>query len=147
MAAEGLLALNLYHEARGEGSLGMLAVGWVVLNRLADPRFPGTIEGIILQGSGGDCQWAWVCDDAGQPKEERSWHLALQLARQILTDPPPDPTAGALWFRPVSAGDPKWGTRIARTVQIGNHIFYGRAAATVTASTEDDPQGTLLAGR
>ena len=31
-----VMALNMYHEARGEGRLGMLAVGWVVLNRMAD---------------------------------------------------------------------------------------------------------------
>ena len=30
-----IMALNMYHEARGEGRLGMLAVGWVVLNRMA----------------------------------------------------------------------------------------------------------------
>jgi spore germination cell wall hydrolase CwlJ-like protein len=33
------MALNMYHEARGEGRLGMLAVGWVVLNRMADRSY------------------------------------------------------------------------------------------------------------
>jgi N-acetylmuramoyl-L-alanine amidase len=34
-----VMALNMYHEARGEGRLGMLAVGWVVLNRMADRSY------------------------------------------------------------------------------------------------------------
>ena len=39
------MALNMYHEARGEGRLGMLAVGWVVLNRMADKAYPKTVAG------------------------------------------------------------------------------------------------------
>jgi spore germination cell wall hydrolase CwlJ-like protein len=34
------LAQNIYHEARGEPMAGKLAVGHVVLNRMADRRFP-----------------------------------------------------------------------------------------------------------
>lgn len=34
------LALNAYHEARGEGERGMIAVTNVVLNRVKDNRFP-----------------------------------------------------------------------------------------------------------
>ena len=52
------MALNMYHEARGEGRLGMLAVGWVVLNRMADKAYPETVAEVIYQG----CQFSWVCD-------------------------------------------------------------------------------------
>ena len=33
------LALNMYHEARGQGSAGLLAVSSVVLNRVRDKRY------------------------------------------------------------------------------------------------------------
>lgn len=46
------MALNLYWEARSEGREGMLAVGWVVLNRVAHPKFPNTVCGVIQQGGG-----------------------------------------------------------------------------------------------
>ena len=52
------MALNMYHEARGEGRLGMLAVGWVVLNRMADKAYPKTVSAVVYQG----CQFSWVCD-------------------------------------------------------------------------------------
>ena len=36
------LALAIYWEARGEGTRGMLAVGWTVLNRVSSRDFPST---------------------------------------------------------------------------------------------------------
>ena len=36
------IARVMHHEARGEGRKGQLAVGYVVLNRAEDPRFPST---------------------------------------------------------------------------------------------------------
>ena len=90
-----VLALNMYHEAKGEGRQGMLAVGWVVLNRLADAAFPKTIEDIVYQG----CQWGWTCDDRPDaPQPDGAWHQSLQLARHLLTLPPADPTRGAFGF-------------------------------------------------
>src|SRR5215211_7866962 len=89
-----LLALNMYHEAKGEGRAGMLAVGWVVLNRLADPGYPKTLEGIVTQG----CQFGWTCDDRpDEPSDARAWRAAVGLAERLLADdPPPDPTRGSL---------------------------------------------------
>ena len=37
------LTLNMYHEARNQGTAGLLAVSNVVLNRVQDERFPDTI--------------------------------------------------------------------------------------------------------
>ena len=41
------LAMNMYHEARGQGTAGLLAVSSVVMNRVADERFPNNICGVI----------------------------------------------------------------------------------------------------
>jgi hypothetical protein len=124
-----LLALNMYHEARGEGSVGMLAVGWVVLNRLRDETFPATVPDVILQGAeGGVCQFEWLCDDLPtDPRNGRAWRRAVELARMLLGDyPPPDPTGGAVWFRTTSLAPPNWGIPVVETARIGNHVFYGR---------------------
>ena len=94
-AAVRLLALNMYHEAGGEGRKGMLAVGWVVLNRMAGSSFPKTIEGVVGQG----CQFGWRCDDrSDEPTHRAHWLQAQSIARELLTEPPPDPTRGAMWF-------------------------------------------------
>ncbi|MDX6749199.1 cell wall hydrolase [Geminicoccaceae bacterium 1502E] len=122
-----LLALNMYHEARGEGRMGMLAVGWVVLNRSEDRAFPRSIRDVIMQGADKSrCQWAWLCSGRDlEPRNSRMWDEALALADELLNVRPPDPTGGALWFRQIVEGDPDWG-QVVRTARIGNHIFYAR---------------------
>jgi N-acetylmuramoyl-L-alanine amidase len=44
-----LLAALIHAEARGEPYQGKVAVGAVVLNRVNDPRWPDTVEGVVLQ--------------------------------------------------------------------------------------------------
>lgn len=139
-AAVAALARNMYHEAHGEGRLGMLAVGWVTVNRLRDGAFPDTVEGVVGQG----CQFAWVCDPAVHPpRPSPAWQAALDLARQLLTAPPPDPTGGSMWFHEIAAGNPGWNDGIIPTVTIGHHQFYAR---TVRAPPPR-PASLTLAGR
>ena len=51
MIAEAVMcmALNLYHEAKGEPRQGQIAVAHVVMNRMNDPNFPETVCGVIKQ--------------------------------------------------------------------------------------------------
>lgn len=121
-----LLALNIYHEAQGEGRRGMLAVGWVVLNRATDPAFPHRVEEVVTQG----CQFGWLCDDRPDgPEEGRAWRRALGVAGELLAaDPPADPTRGAMWFHHALREDPAWGDRIAPSARIGNHLFYAKTS-------------------
>ena len=124
-AALEILALNIYHEAKGEGRKGMLAVGWVVLNRAADPAFPRRVEEVVTQG----CQFGWLCDaNPDEPANVRAWRRALGVAGELLTaDPPADPTRGAMWFHHAEGVEPGWGDRIAPSTRIGNHLFYAKA--------------------
>jgi N-acetylmuramoyl-L-alanine amidase len=121
-----LLALSMYHEAKGEGRAGMLAVGWVVLNRVADPGYPDSVEGVVRQG----CQFGWTCDDRpDEPTHRAAWRQALGLAERLLAAAPPaDPTRGALSFHHATNESPGWesGGRVAPSVRIGDHLFYAR---------------------
>ncbi len=121
-----LLALSMYHEAKGEGRAGMLAVGWVVQNRVADRGYPDSIEGVVRQG----CQFGWTCDDRpDEPTHKGAWRVALALAERLLAaDPPADPTRGALSFHHTANESPGWeaGGRVAPSVRIGDHLFYAR---------------------
>lgn len=132
-AAEGdahLLALNLYHEARQDGRDGMVAVGWVVLNRVADPGFSDSLQGVIEQGrERGRCQWGWLCDRrTDEPTDEDSWALAQAVAEDLLrADPPDDPTGGAVWMMEHWRKPPGWLRKAAkRSVRIGGNAFYVR---------------------
>ena len=122
-----IMALNMYHEARGEGRLGMLAVGWVVLNRMADKAYPDTVRGVIYQG----CQFSWVCDDiSDRPRDQKAWRRAVKPAADLLRRPRFDPTLGAMWYHAGWVRDPGFGPRVAEVRRIGRHVFYGRATPT-----------------
>ena len=57
------LAQTLYFEAKSEGRQGMVAVGWVILNRMRDGEFPRSICGVVKQGrEKPGCQFSYWCD-------------------------------------------------------------------------------------
>ena len=119
-----VMALNMYHEARGEGERGMLAVGWVVLNRMADKAYPKSVAKVIHQG----CQFSWVCDGRSDvPRDKRSWRRALALAATLLTGGSLDPTRGAMWYHADWVRDPGFGPRVSAVTRIGRHVFYARS--------------------
>ena len=43
------MAVNIYHEAGNQSMIGQMAVGQVVLNRVADNRFPDTVCEVVKQ--------------------------------------------------------------------------------------------------
>ena len=122
-SAQRCVALAMYWEARGEGREGMLAVGSVVLNRVDDERFPNSVCGVVYQGGETPpCQFSWWCDGkSDRPTQQSAWLASLDLARELLSDRPRDPTKGALFFHNTSVS-PSW--RRDRTARIGNHVFY-----------------------
>ena len=41
------LALNTYHEAKNQSMIGQIATAQVVMNRVADKRYPNTVCGVV----------------------------------------------------------------------------------------------------
>ncbi|MEM7170295.1 MAG: cell wall hydrolase [Pseudomonadota bacterium] len=121
------LALNIYHEARGEPADGMIAVGQVVMNRVADARFPGSVCAVVQQGGETElhrCQFSWWCDGrSDQPKEAGAFEMSESLARKLLAGALDDPTGGALWYHADYVA-PEWRNDFAEGPTIGQHIFY-----------------------
>lgn len=119
------LALTMYWEARGEGRRGMTAVGWTVLNRVHSRHFPSTPCEVVFQGGEQPpCQFSYWCDGkSDRPRNGRDWRTALSIAAELLADPPPDPTFGALFYHSTSIKVP-WKRQRIRTARIGRHIFY-----------------------
>ncbi len=109
-----LLARIIYGEARGEEYIGQVAVGAVVLNRVASPLFPNTVSGVIYQAGAFDA----VSD--GQfnmtPNE-----TAKRAAKDALNGW--DPTGGCLYYYNPKTATSKW--MLSKTVylSIGNHSF------------------------
>ncbi len=121
------MALNIYFEARGEPFLGKIAVGHVVLNRIANRRYPSNACAVIQQGGERRryrCQFSWWCDGrSDQPRNEASWREAIFVAMLIHRGATKDPTGGALWYHADSV-DPYWSRQMLRFAKIGRHIFY-----------------------
>ncbi len=121
------LALNIYHEARGEPLKGKIAVGHVVLNRVAARRFPGQICAVIKQGGENRryrCQFSWWCDGrSDRPRNVEAWRESLLVALLIRRGSTDDPTKGALWYHADSV-QPYWSKIFRPYTKIGKHIFY-----------------------
>ncbi len=120
------LALNIYHEAGGEGRQGMLAVGWLTLNRLRHPGFPETLVEVVFDANGNGCAFSWTCDAVDdRPLDPARFARALGIARELLSAaPPPDPTGGALFMHARSRKPPAYTRSLRRSAVIGQNVFY-----------------------
>ena len=110
-----LLARLINGEARGEPYAGQVAVGAVVLNRVAHPSFPNTLEGVIYQPN------AFACVRDGQFNQpvNESCRLAAEDALNGC-----DPTGGALFFfNPAKSKSPFMHSLKNVTATIGSHRF------------------------
>lgn len=139
------LAQNIYHEARGEPMEGKLAVGHVVLNRMADRRYPGLACSVIRQGGEARrhrCQFSWWCDGRSDEARNRiAWQESLVIAYLIRAGVTPDPTGGALWYH-ADYVEPDWAKRLNRHVQIGKHIFYTDPRRNAAPPPADETAGS-----
>jgi N-acetylmuramoyl-L-alanine amidase len=134
------LALNMYHEARGQGTAGELAVTTVVMNRVNDSRFPNTICGVVKQGptrpSWKDpkilfpikhkCQFSWYCDGkSDKPRNKKTYEKMKDFAKTLLSNKLLflDITDGATHYH-ADYVNPSWAKTKTKTVEIQDHIFY-----------------------
>ncbi|HHU89584.1 MAG TPA: spore cortex-lytic enzyme [Clostridiaceae bacterium] len=109
-----LLARLIHGEARGEPYEGMVAVGAVVLNRVADSRFPNTIAGVIYQKGAFDV----VTDgQINLPPND----TAYKAARDALNGW--DPSYGCIYYFNPATATSKWIWSRPLVVKIGNHNF------------------------
>lgn len=147
------LTENMYHEARSDGYAGMYATTMVVMNRVADWRYPNTVCEVVKQGPIKEswttaqhdyllqeervyfpvinkCQFSWYCDGREDTMyDEESLHIAEKIAHLVLgvydANSVVDITEGATHYH-TTAVSPYWinGRGMAKITQIGSHIFY-----------------------
>lgn len=126
------LAENLYHEARGEGISGMVAVAWVVKNRVQSAAYPDTYCGVVTQAKRdrngapikGLCQFSWYCDGkADAVQDDQAFLKALDISELVMSGEIEDPTNGATMFH-SKGSSPYWIDAFDHTVTIKSHKFY-----------------------
>jgi N-acetylmuramoyl-L-alanine amidase len=116
-AAVVCLALNIYHEARGEPYLGQLAVAMVTLNR-AKRQLARVCEEVFEPR-----QFSWTGDATLFPiREPAAFEQSMRLARIALTVQ--DFTGGANHYHADYIAQPAWAKKMQFLGKIGQHLFY-----------------------
>nr|WP_223285124.1 spore cortex-lytic enzyme [Paenibacillus sp. PL91] len=109
-----MLAKIIYAEARGESYKGQVAVGAVVMNRMASSGFPNSVKGVIEQPR------AFTAVDDGQYKlkpDKTSYKAAQDAVKGY------DPTNGALYYFNPKTATSEWIWSRKQTIKIGRHVF------------------------
>ena len=132
-------------EARNQEWQGIVAVGLVTLNRVADSRFPDTPCEVVYQGPTSRwwyekhgkivpikhrCQFSWFCDGKSDvvPKHDQElWHSILTLSGEMIGaynwGSLNDITQGSTHYH-ADYVYPEWRREKTKTITVGNHIFY-----------------------
>ena len=109
-----LLARMITAEARGEPYSGQVAVGAVILNRVASPSFPNTISGVIFQPGAFDAVWDGQFDLT--PTDS-----CIRAARDAINGW--DPTGGCVYYYNPSTATNEWIWTRQVQLTIGRHAF------------------------
>ena len=126
MRAHKCLTMAVYYEAASESDAGQRAVAQVVLNRVAHPSYPGTVCGVVFQGSERrtGCQFTFTCDGSLERKPVPAfWDRASRVARQALAGAVYAPVGLATHYHTVAI-HPYWADSLHKQTTIGAHIFY-----------------------
>jgi N-acetylmuramoyl-L-alanine amidase len=114
-STQTLLSRLVAAEARDEPYVGQVAVAAVVLNRVADPRFPNTLAGVVYQPH------AFESVSNGLVWARSPTSVEQRAARDALTGW--DPSYGSVFFWNPSKPVSSWIWTRSIVARIGNHVF------------------------
>ena len=108
------LETAIHYEAKGESAAGKVAVGNVVLNRVAAANFPKSVCAVVKQKK----QFSWYKgnDNLFNSETSSSTKLAAQKAMK-------SPRNHVLFFHATYVF-PAWSKKLSKQYSIGNHVYY-----------------------
>jgi len=125
------LALNIYHEGRGEPFAGRLGIATVTMNRVASKKFPNNVCQVVFQRRyhrkhgfyvG---EFSWTQDQISDtPKHDASWTDAINLARNVYRNNLLNHDVKNALFYHATYIQPGWANRMHKITTIGQHAFY-----------------------
>ena len=113
----------------------------VVLNRVADSRFPATPCDVIFEGpvveswkrdgtthpARDQCQFSWWCDGKSDAVHDTGSYIRLyELSKSVLAGEVWDFSDGATHYHSTDITPPPWSKNLEMTARVGDHIFYRR---------------------
>jgi hypothetical protein len=86
------MAAAIYNEAGGNtcSDETRMLVGYVILNRVKDPRFPNSIREVLeARNQYGEFYWTGVkfADRSSKPEEQNAVERAYEIAKRVLSEP------------------------------------------------------------
>ena len=121
------LALNIYHEGRGESELGKKIIAQTTLNR-ANQEHSNVCSEVMKPG-----QFSWTRNfvsgrtlrPAGKPKEQESWETCQIIARKALNGSldVPNKYRKVTHFHSPSV-HPSWTVNKISLGRVDGHIYY-----------------------
>lgn len=111
------LSRVIYRESGNQSLEGQMAVGNVVLNRVADPAFPDTVEGVLAQKN------QFTTYKSGVLRKTEPSATSTIAAKLVLDGGVVKETRGALFF---DCNSNSWAARNKQLIAtFGDHNFYG----------------------
>ena len=125
------LALNVFHEARGEPETGQWAVAQVTLNRARHD--PARVCETVFAPR----QFSWTNRlveaptpavrstraERFMPKDPVAWKQAKRIARKVIAGAGKDVVGDATHYHATYVS-PRWASSLVEVAQVGNHVFY-----------------------
>jgi spore germination cell wall hydrolase CwlJ-like protein len=150
--ARACLAAAMLYEAGGS-TAGQLAVGQVVLNRVRHPAFPGSVCGVVLQGSerADGCQFTFTCDGSLSRSYTSAAVASALLHADLMLDGYVFWRVGLATHYHTEAVYPWWSPQLDKIAQVGPHLFFrwrgfwGSPAALAAKRKQPEPPAPLLA--
>lgn len=119
------MAMNIYHEARGEPTKGKYAVAQVTMNRVASKRYPDDVCRVVHQKARKTAQFSWTLDDLSDiPKESQAWIDSIRVASEVYRQEKTADDIGDALFYHADYVKPRWASQKVKVAKIGRHIFY-----------------------
>lgn len=115
------LSANTYHEARGESYREQVAVSQVVLNRVADSRWPDTVCSVVTQEN----QFSWYWDTRPDTIHDlKAFRENVYAAVATYAGQTNDITEGATNYYAHDLIDPPaWAKDMAVTLKLEGHTY------------------------
>lgn len=113
------LALNIYHEARGDGIDSQYGVAYVTMNR-AEWKERKVCEEVFKPH-----QFSWT-NNIKMPSDKKSWNKSVHIAKTVLKSNPKKSNVGKSTFYHHKSVKPKWSRKFKFVTVKGTHIFYER---------------------
>lgn len=124
------LALNIYHESRGEPEAGQHAVAQVTLNRagwnndkvcevVTKPKQFSWTNGLVAKVG-----TKHVLKEAGRPKDLMAFVKSYEIAKANINRIAPMVISKNVDHYHAKRVTPKWSRAFIKVARIGDHIFY-----------------------